>query len=423
MNGSLFQKVAIAIGSNLGGRERYLRDAVDALRGVVSHLRVSAFHETAPVGVGEQPKFLNGVVVGETALGPRALLTRLLEIEQQFGRERPHAGAPRTLDLDLILYGNAVIDEPGLSVPHPRFHERAFVLEPLAELAPDWRDPRSGLTVRQLLARLPDRRREHAVGAGRCPNCGAVLTTTYCPDCGQKQGPVNPSLHDLLHDTVHELLHVDGRIFRSVRLLLLRPGWLTREAFAGRRARYLTPMRLYLIFSVAYFAIAAVAPDAPGGIQVRATADESGDAGLQELGFASEAEMEAAVVQSLNVWIPRVMFILVPFFGALVMTANRASGQNYPQHFAFALHVHAAWFLAAAVVAAVSFFGSGVLAAGVQLLALAYGLAYLTLAWRTAYATTTASALWRAAWVTVVYLVAVSAAIFAIILPVIFSRR
>jgi 2-amino-4-hydroxy-6-hydroxymethyldihydropteridine diphosphokinase len=146
--------IAIALGSNLGDREAYLRHAVDALGAFVTNLRVSSFHDTAPVGVGEQPRFLNAAVVGETLLDPRALLTRLLEIEQRCGRERPHPGAARTLDLDLILYGDEVFDEPGLVVPHPRFRERAFVLAPLAEIAAEWRDPMTGKTVSQLFAGL-----------------------------------------------------------------------------------------------------------------------------------------------------------------------------------------------------------------------------------------------------------------------------
>lgn len=93
-------------------------------------------------------------MVGETALPARAMLEMLLDVEAARGRERPHPDAPRTLDLDLILYGDAVIDEPGLRVPHPRFRDRAFVLEPLAELAGDWVDPETGSTVDELLARL-----------------------------------------------------------------------------------------------------------------------------------------------------------------------------------------------------------------------------------------------------------------------------
>jgi len=144
-------RVAIAIGSNLGDRDRYLRDAAAALRSFVDPLRLSSFHDTAPVGVGPQPEFLNAAAAGETSLSARALLDLLLSTEQAFGRARPYPGAPRTLDLDLILYGDDVIDEPGLIVPHPRFRERRFVLEPLAEIAADWRDPVTGKTVEELL--------------------------------------------------------------------------------------------------------------------------------------------------------------------------------------------------------------------------------------------------------------------------------
>jgi 2-amino-4-hydroxy-6-hydroxymethyldihydropteridine diphosphokinase len=144
--------VAVALGSNVGDRAGYLRDALAALRPFISGLQASAFHETDPVGVADQPRFLNAAAAGRTSLSPRDLLTTLLEVEQRFGRERPFAGAPRTLDLDLILYGDAVIDEPGLTVPHPRFRERRFVLEPLAEIAADWVDPVTGRTVQELLS-------------------------------------------------------------------------------------------------------------------------------------------------------------------------------------------------------------------------------------------------------------------------------
>ena len=105
------------------------------------------------MGVVDQPRFLNGVVVGETSASPRALLDDLLTIERERGRARPFSGAPRTLDLDLVLFGAEQVDEPGLVVPHPRFRERLFVLEPLAELAPDWIDPVSGETISALLQR------------------------------------------------------------------------------------------------------------------------------------------------------------------------------------------------------------------------------------------------------------------------------
>ncbi len=129
----------VGLGANLGDRERTLREAVDALGAEegIEVAAVSTLRETDPVGVGEQPRFLNGVAALETSLGARELLDRLLAVEQRFGRVRvPGEHGPRTLDLDLLLYGDETIDEPGLAVPHPRMHERRFVLEPLAELAP-----------------------------------------------------------------------------------------------------------------------------------------------------------------------------------------------------------------------------------------------------------------------------------------------
>jgi 2-amino-4-hydroxy-6-hydroxymethyldihydropteridine diphosphokinase len=146
--------VAIALGSNLGDRRAHLEYACRSLERFLAGARCSSLIETDPVDVGSQPRFLNGAVVGETDLPPRPLLDALLAIERARGRERLQAGAARTLDLDLILYGDRIVDEPGLQVPHPRFRDRRFVLAPLAEIAPDWRDPASGLDVRSLLTRL-----------------------------------------------------------------------------------------------------------------------------------------------------------------------------------------------------------------------------------------------------------------------------
>jgi 2-amino-4-hydroxy-6-hydroxymethyldihydropteridine diphosphokinase len=147
----------VGLGSNLGDRESNLRAAVGRLRGLpgTEVMRVSRFRDTEPVGYLDQPRFLNGVAELRTDLEPRALLEALLELERAFGRDRstgPPQG-PRTLDLDLLLYGDKTIAEPGLTVPHPRLHERVFVLEPLVELDPGLDVPGKG-EVQALLSEL-----------------------------------------------------------------------------------------------------------------------------------------------------------------------------------------------------------------------------------------------------------------------------
>lgn len=152
--GATVPRVAVALGSNLGDRASHLTFAARRLRELLSNFALSTFHDTEPVGVGAQMRFLNAAATGETSLSARRLLDRLLAIEAERGRERPRPGAARTLDLDLILYGEDLIEEPGLQVPHPRFRERDFVLRPLSEIAPDFVDPLSGQTVRELLSAL-----------------------------------------------------------------------------------------------------------------------------------------------------------------------------------------------------------------------------------------------------------------------------
>ena len=149
-------KAVIALGSNLGDRRAALRYAVERLSALIPDPVLSTIIETDPEGEGveDQPLYLNAVLVGETTLGARALLDELLQIESEFGRTRPAANAARTLDLDLILLGDTIVDEPGLHVPHPRFRDRFFVLGPLAELAPDLVDPVSGQKVWELLRAL-----------------------------------------------------------------------------------------------------------------------------------------------------------------------------------------------------------------------------------------------------------------------------
>jgi 2-amino-4-hydroxy-6-hydroxymethyldihydropteridine diphosphokinase len=152
-------RVAIAMGSNLGDRRTHLDAAIEALELDLTDLKISSYIETQPAGVGEEHgPYLNAAVVGATQLSARDLLDRLLEIELEQGRSRPYPMAPRTLDLDLILYGDVVRNEPDLAVPHPRFREREFVLAPLAEVAPDMVDPVTGKTVRELLVAQRDNR-------------------------------------------------------------------------------------------------------------------------------------------------------------------------------------------------------------------------------------------------------------------------
>jgi len=128
-------RVAIALGSNLGDRRAHLQFAIDRLRAILTDVRVSSIHETAPEGVdGPQPDYLNAVVAGVATLSPIALLQTLLAIERERGRTRPSRRASRTLDLDLILYGDEVINTPELTVPHPRYKDRQFVTRPLAEV-------------------------------------------------------------------------------------------------------------------------------------------------------------------------------------------------------------------------------------------------------------------------------------------------
>ena len=150
---------AVALGSNVGDRRAHLDFAAHHLASLLDDVRVSRYYETEPVGVPEpQPRFLNAAAVGKTGMTARELLDALMMIEQKRGRERPHPNAARTLDLDLILFGNALIDEPSLIVPHPRFRERLFVLGPLAEIAPDLRDPVTGRTVADLRAAAENRK-------------------------------------------------------------------------------------------------------------------------------------------------------------------------------------------------------------------------------------------------------------------------
>ncbi len=152
---------AIALGSNLSSRfgapADNLREAIHRLDDLGTVTAVSRFHDTEPVGYTQQPRFLNAAALLETEVSPLDLLRGLLAIEHSMGRDRaksPPKG-PRIIDLDLLLYGNLVLDDPGLTLPHPSMHERRFVLVPLAEVAPNWQHPTLELSILQLLQALP----------------------------------------------------------------------------------------------------------------------------------------------------------------------------------------------------------------------------------------------------------------------------
>ena len=146
------KKIYLGLGSNVGDRRATLERALEALNATdLRILRPSPIYETEPQGLREQEWFLNLVAEAETSLFPRQLLQRIRRVERAFGRKRTVPNGPRTLDIDILFFGRSIIQTAELEVPHPRYAERRFVLAPMADLAPDWRDPVSGKSIRVLL--------------------------------------------------------------------------------------------------------------------------------------------------------------------------------------------------------------------------------------------------------------------------------
>lgn len=257
--------------------------------------------------------------------------------------------------------------------------------------------------------------------AGACHNCGVILHGPFCSACGQELRPLDPPLSVLARDVAHELLDVDGRTFRSLRHLFLSPGLLTREWFLGRRTPWLTPLRLYLMFSVAYFAVAAL-----GGTTRDVTikgANEVDIVARLQLGFESEQEMRAVVGAAKVTWMPRVNFALVPLFALLVAVVRRGSGHRYPQHLWFGLHAHAAWFGVRAMANAGKLVLPPLLGSVLSGLGVLYGLIYLILAFRVAYGISTGRAVRDTAIVVGIYGICVIAATLGVVLPVLFWHK
>jgi hypothetical protein len=256
----------------------------------------------------------------------------------------------------------------------------------------------------------------------QCLNCGAGPVSTYCAECGQKAGQLNPTLGELLHELWHEVLHIDGKVLVTARVLLTRPGLLTREYFAGRRAQYVRPLRLYLIFSVIYFGAIQLLPAGSArnsgfNVEFRPSANETAadvQAALEARGFRSQDEAKAATNEALTHYIPQAFFILVPFFALLVWLVTRQSGLNYPQHLYFALHVHAAAFAISAISQLAWLVPHAATADVLRMLGVLWMVIYVVVALKRVYRTTVVGALWRTAVIGPVYTIVIFATALAI---------
>lgn len=227
------------------------------------------------------------------------------------------------------------------------------------------------------------------------------LDGAYCARCGQKVKPLDPTMRELAADVLGEVTDVDSKLLRSVRYLFTRPGFLSREHAEGRRARYVSPVRLYLVFSVAFFAAASLVTQREGMFQTEATPDE--------------AALALNAQQSFDTWLPRIMFVLVPLCGLCVMAFTRSARRHYPAHFHFGLHLHAFWFALFALMAPLEWVVSKRVSDVFSLARIVVLLAYAVVAFRTAYGGGWWRSVGRTAGVLVSYMLLVGLAFAAII--------
>jgi uncharacterized protein DUF3667 len=266
------------------------------------------------------------------------------------------------------------------------------------------------------------------VHTGTCLNCGAVLTGAYCASCGQKQAQTDLTLREFFHETTHELVHWDGKIPGTIKALFLHPGLLTVDFLKGRRARWLLPLRVYLICSVAYFVSLPVAEKITGrsfrpSASVRLTNSDGTPVttitpeihqqiaeGLPGRIFGAD-RLERAFFSSnqlsldIRNWFPRAMFVLLPLFALLTNLAWRRKQPRYPAHLYMALHLHAAWFAAFAVaIIATMAFRSDAADGVLMSLAIAYILWYTMMAMRRVFGESWVRTVLKATAIAAIYL-------------------
>jgi Protein of unknown function (DUF3667) len=245
----------------------------------------------------------------------------------------------------------------------------------------------------------------------RCANCGAALHGPFCAACGQADHPLDPPTREFAKEFAQEFLDVDSRVLRSLRRLVFSPGFLTREHVEGRRTPWFTPLKLYLLTSVAAFAVLTFAGD-DAGLKIALTK-----------GPADPQAAAAAIDEARAIWVPRVVFVLVPFFAWLVARVRRRSGRNYPSHFVFALHVHAAFFVTRTAVTAVTLVFPPAAKPYADGLLNFYLIGYLFLAFRTAYGDSSARAARDTALVGIVYMLGLTLVAGVVVLGAAFGPR
>jgi hypothetical protein len=287
-----------------------------------------------------------------------------------------------------------------------------------------------------------------------CLNCGALITGSFCSECGQRAIDPDPTLREFLHDAAEGFLNWDGKLLGTLRLLVTSPGALTREYLAGRRVRFISPLRVYLTCSFLYFFVKAMVPDAP--LQIRATSSTGADGAPQatsvQIGvvavqqsderesireleklskqrglsgtfyrrFAAALRDKSKLSAGMAANTPRVMFILVPLYAALVGVVFRRRRMRYPQHLAFALHVHAFLFLALLLTLATRLLKNGPIEAVFVLTSFTLAASHLVLATRRVYDVSTRGAIARSVLVGGAYFVAYLATMALLFVGVLF---